>query len=65
MSSERSSAGRGRVRDARDARLAAALRQNMKRRKAQARARKQAEDAGKPHDSAGILREIVSGQPER
>jgi hypothetical protein len=37
----------------------------MKRRKAQARARKQAEDAGKPHDSAGILREIVSGEPER
>src|SRR5262249_55495784 len=35
-------------------RLAAALGDNLKRRKAQARGRKEEERAGKPHDSAGI-----------
>ena len=41
--------------DARAARLEAALRQNLKRRKAQARARSQPRDEpSAPHDSAGI-----------
>jgi hypothetical protein len=46
-------------RGSRAERLAAALRQNMKRRKAQARARAQAQEAGKgaSHDSAGIVPE--------
>src|SRR5215510_4351641 len=35
-------------------RLAAALRDNLKRRKAQARGRKEERVAGRPHDSAGI-----------
>jgi hypothetical protein len=45
------------ARSVRAERLAAALRQNMKRRKAQARARAQAEtaDAGAAHDSAGFV----------
>jgi hypothetical protein len=39
----------------REQRLQAALRENLKRRKAQARGRSQRqEDAGEPHDSAGI-----------
>jgi hypothetical protein len=39
----------------RQRRLGAALRENLKRRKAQAKGRASvAEDAGKPHDSAGI-----------
>ena len=43
---------------ARAQRLAAALRANIKRRKAQARARAQAEE-GAPHDSAGIVRDSL------
>jgi hypothetical protein len=40
----------------RAARLEAALRENLKRRKAQARARPERRDEpGEPHDSAGIL----------
>ena len=44
----------------------AALRENLKRRKAQARGRSQtdAERAGEAHDSAGIAPEIVSGKPK-
>ena len=42
-------------------RLSAALRENLKRRKAQAKGRAAAEraleSAGKPHDSAGIVRD--------
>jgi hypothetical protein len=38
----------------RQRRLGAALRENLKRRKAQAKGRASAEQAGKPHDSAGI-----------
>ena len=39
----------------RETRLQAALRENLKRRKAQARGRSERqEDAGEPHDSAGI-----------
>jgi hypothetical protein len=56
--------GRGRQsqnpsRNARAERLAAALQQNIKRRKAQARARAQAPnpERGASHDSAGILPE--------
>jgi hypothetical protein len=42
--------------DARAARLEAALRENLKRRKAQARARSgRREEASEPHDSAGIV----------
>ena len=37
---------------AKEARLAAALRENLKRRKAQARARARAEKPGKPHTDA-------------
>jgi hypothetical protein len=40
----------------RDERLQAALRENLKRRKAQARARAEREEA-EPHDSAGIVTE--------
>jgi hypothetical protein len=48
---------------ARTKRLAAALRQNMKRRKAQARGRAQVQnaDAGASHDSAGIVPERPKG----
>ena len=42
---------------ARAERLRAALRENLKRRKAQAKGRTQA--AGSPHDSAGIVQERV------
>ena len=45
-------------------RLAAALRANMKRRKAQARARAQNADTGTPHDSAGIVPEIAPDKPK-
>jgi len=38
-------------------RLAAALRDNLKRRKAQARGRKEERAGGQPHDSAGIVAE--------
>jgi len=56
-------ADRSRQQDARQRRLAAALRDNLKRRKAQARGRKDGRpDAettgngrGKPHDSAGFV----------
>ena len=45
---------------ARAQRLAASLRANIKRRKAQARGRAAAEDeAGVPHDSAGIVRDSL------
>jgi hypothetical protein len=44
----------------RDERLQAALRENLKRRKAQAQARGRAE-AAEPHDSAGIAAEKDSG----
>ena len=46
-------------------RLAAALRANIKRRKAQARARAEASDSasGAPHDSAGIVRDSL--EPKR
>jgi hypothetical protein len=55
-------ADRPRTESARQRRLAAALRDNLKRRKAQARGRKSGnrspgtagEDSVKPHDSAGI-----------
>ena len=51
------------ARIARAERLAAALRQNMKRRKAQARARAQAEaEAGAAHDSAGFVPDKPKGQ---
>jgi hypothetical protein len=44
--------------DPRAARLEAALRENLKRRKAQARGRTQRRDEpGAPHDSAGIVAE--------
>jgi hypothetical protein len=43
-------------------RLKAALRDNLKRRKAQERAR--AEPAAKQHDSAGIGREIAQSKPK-
>jgi len=38
----------------RERRLEAALRENLKRRKAQARGRAEKDDAAEPHDSAGI-----------
>jgi hypothetical protein len=45
----------------RAARLEAALRQNLKRRKAQARARSERRgEPDEPHDSAGILRDKES-----
>jgi hypothetical protein len=44
-------------------RLAAALRENLKRRKTQERGRLR-EGAGAPHDSAGIGQEIAPGKPE-
>jgi hypothetical protein len=60
MSSRQARNPKGMVRKER---LAAALRQNMKRRKAQARARAQAQraDASAAHDSAGILPEKSKG----
>jgi hypothetical protein len=46
----------------REARLQAALRENLKRRKAQARGRAEiAEKPAEPHDSAGIAAEKNSG----
>jgi len=52
------------ARIARAERLAAALRQNMKRRKAQARARAQVDAAekGAAHDSAGFVPDKPKGQ---
>jgi hypothetical protein len=51
------------ARQARDERLAAALRANVRRRKAQARARAQTETVltGAAHESAGIVQEISTG----
>ncbi len=40
--------------DLREARLQAALRENLKRRKAQARRRAESRETAEPHDSAGI-----------
>jgi hypothetical protein len=45
-------------------RLAAALRDNLKRRKTQAKARSQAAAKGQQHDSAGIAREIAEHKPK-
>jgi len=45
-------------RQAAQRRLAAALRDNLKRRKAQARGRKGERTSGRPHDSAGIVSPI-------
>jgi hypothetical protein len=46
----------------RERRLQAALRENLKRRKAQARGRAESEeDAAKPHDSAGIAADKENG----
>jgi len=62
MGGDHRNAGKNPARQARGERLAAALRANVRRRKAQARARAQAETAraGAAHDSAGIVREIAS-----
>jgi hypothetical protein len=49
--------GRRTAQDAARERRAAALRANIKRRKAQARARAKTGAAGAPHDSAGIVRD--------
>lgn len=46
---------------AREQRLQAALRENLKRRKAQARGRRQAAESAEPHDSAGIVPEKENG----
>ena len=56
-------AGSGKSGDSkRDQRLKAALRDNLKRRKAQAKARSQATIKG--HDSAGIPGEIAQAKPK-
>jgi hypothetical protein len=47
--------------DLREQRLQAALRENLKRRKAQARGRAEKDDAAEPHDSAGITGEKDTG----
>jgi len=47
--------------DPRARRLEAALRENLKRRKAQARGRAENEENPEPHDSAGITGEKESG----
>jgi hypothetical protein len=49
------SAGGRRGDGARAERLRTALRENLKRRKTQARGRAQSEDAAPPHDSAGFV----------
>ena len=47
-------------------RLRAALRENLKRRKAQARGREAAAgEAGRPHGSAGIVPDMVQDKPKR
>jgi hypothetical protein len=48
----------------RSERLKAALRENLKRRKAQAKARSQATTASAEQDSAGIRREIQPSKPK-
>jgi hypothetical protein len=45
----------------RERRLQAALRENLKRRKAQARGRAENEESPEPHDSAGITGEKETG----
>ena len=46
----------------REQRLQAALRENLKRRKAQARSRAEIrQDAAEPHDSAGIAADMPNG----
>jgi hypothetical protein len=52
--------------DARTDRLRAALRENLKRRKSQARGRSQAgaDGTGAPHDSAGFVPEIAPDKPK-
>ena len=45
----------------RQQRLQAALRENLKRRKAQARGRAEPGEAAEPHDSAGIVPDKESG----
>jgi hypothetical protein len=45
----------------REQRLQVALRENLKRRKAQARGRADARQTAEPHDSAGIVAEKDSG----
>jgi hypothetical protein len=45
----------------RERRLQAALRENLKRRKAQARGRAENDDSAEPHDSAGITGEKDTG----
>ena len=48
--------------DMRERRLQAALRENLKRRKAQARGRAESqEEAAEPHDSAGIAADKENG----
>ena len=47
--------------DPRARRLEAALRENLKRRKAQARGRAENDDLAEPHDSAGITGEKDTG----
>jgi len=50
---------------ARAERLRVALRENLKRRKSQARGRSQAGDGGgAPHDSAGFVPEFAPGKPK-
>jgi len=51
---------------ARAERLRAALRENLKRRKSQARERSQTgmDSAGAPHDSAGFVPEIAPDKPK-
>jgi hypothetical protein len=52
---------KGTEREQREQRLQAALRENLKRRKAQARGRSQAGETAEPHDSAGIVPEKENG----
>jgi hypothetical protein len=47
--------------DLREQRLQAALRENLRRRKAQARGRADTRQTAEPHDSAGIVAEKDSG----
>jgi hypothetical protein len=60
MDEDRRHVGKDTARLARDERLATALRANMKRRKAQARARAQTESAQAAHDSAGFRQDIAA-----
>jgi hypothetical protein len=57
--SDRLSAGPRKRDGARQARLKAALRENLKRRKSQARGRAEAGEAGPTHDSAGFVPNIA------